>query len=93
MENLGSLTILLAFCLAVYAFRGSIVGGWKRKPFLILSAERAVYSVWFLLTVASVLLVYALHLRNPVFTLAFLPNSFVYLRNVVLVRRKRAQTK
>ena len=60
MENLGSLAVLLAFCLAVYAIVGSVVGHRKRNPFLILSAERAVYSVWFLITVASGILVYAL---------------------------------
>src|SRR5437667_3499464 len=60
MENLGSLAILLAFCLAVYAIVGAVVVRLKRNPFLILSAERAVYSVWFLLTVASAVLVYAL---------------------------------
>jgi cytochrome c-type biogenesis protein CcmF len=60
MENLGSLAVLLAFCLAVYAVVGSVVGRLKRNPFLILSGERAVYSVWFLLTVASAVLVYAL---------------------------------
>jgi cytochrome c-type biogenesis protein CcmF len=59
MENLGSLSLLLAFCLAVYAFLGSIAGAWKRRPFLIVSSERAVYSIWFLQTVASALLVYA----------------------------------
>src|SRR5713101_5538100 len=60
MENLGSLAVLLAFCLAVYAIIGSVVGRLKRNPFLILSAERAVYSVWFLITVASGVLIYAL---------------------------------
>jgi cytochrome c-type biogenesis protein CcmF len=60
MENLGSLSILIAFCLGVYALTASIVGGWKKKVFLVLSAERAVYSLWFLLTVASGLLVYGL---------------------------------
>src|SRR5436190_986615 len=60
MENLGSLAVLLAFCLAVYAIVGSVVGRLKRNPFLILSAERAVYSVWFLITVASGVLIYAL---------------------------------
>src|SRR5258705_11350482 len=60
MENLGSLAVLLAFCLAVYAIIGSVVGRLKRNPFLILSAERAVYAVWFLVTVASGVLVYAL---------------------------------
>src|SRR5689334_20961349 len=60
MENLGSLALLLAFCLALYAIVGSVVGRLKRKPFLIVSAERAVYSVWALVTFASGLLVYAL---------------------------------
>src|SRR5207244_81825 len=60
MENLGSLAVLLAFCLAVYAVIGSVVGRIKRNPFLIVSAERAVYSVWFLVTVASAVLIYAL---------------------------------
>jgi cytochrome c-type biogenesis protein CcmF len=60
MENLGSLSILLAFCLASYALLGSVVGVWRNRPFLIASAERAVYSVWFLLTVAASVVVYAL---------------------------------
>jgi cytochrome c-type biogenesis protein CcmF len=60
MENLGSLSILLAFCLACYALLGSVVGVWRKKPFLIGSAERAVYSVWFLLTVAASVVVYGL---------------------------------
>jgi cytochrome c-type biogenesis protein CcmF len=60
MENLGSLAVLLAFCLAVYSILGSVVGRLRRNPFLILSAERAVYSVWLLITVASGILVYAL---------------------------------
>jgi cytochrome c-type biogenesis protein CcmF len=60
MENLGALTILLAFCLSVYAVFASLIGKWNRKPFLVVSARRAVYAVWGLLTVASGLLVYAL---------------------------------
>ena len=60
MENIGALSILLAFCLAVYAVIGSVVGRLKKNPFLILSGERAVYSVWILLTTASALLVYSL---------------------------------
>jgi cytochrome c-type biogenesis protein CcmF len=60
MENLGSLAIILAFCLSVYSVFGSVVGKLKRKPFLVISAERAVYASWFLLTFASSLLVYAL---------------------------------
>jgi cytochrome c-type biogenesis protein CcmF len=60
MENLGSLAILLAFCVAVYAAVASVVGRVKRKPFLIVSGGRAVYSVWLLITLASGILVYAL---------------------------------
>jgi cytochrome c-type biogenesis protein CcmF len=57
MENLGALAVVLAFCLAVFAIAASIVGGWKRNPFLIASGRRAVYSIWLLLTVASGVLV------------------------------------
>ena len=60
MENLGALAVVLAFCLAVFAIAASIVGGWKRNPFLIASARRAVYSIWLLLTVAAGVLVTAL---------------------------------
>ena len=60
MENLGSLAILLAFCFAIYAVIGSVAGKLGRRPFLILSAERAVYCVWGLLTTAAGLLVYSL---------------------------------
>ena len=60
MENIGALALLLAFCLAIYAVIGSVVGKIKRKPFLIVSAERAVYSTWFLVTLAAALLVYSL---------------------------------
>jgi cytochrome c-type biogenesis protein CcmF len=60
MENIGALAILLAFCFSVYAVIASVAGKWRSNPFLILSAERAVYSNFFLLTAASVLLVYAL---------------------------------
>src|SRR5215471_9115332 len=60
MENLGSLAILLAFCVALYATLASVVGRIKGKPFLIVSGERAVYSIWALMTLASGILVYAL---------------------------------
>jgi cytochrome c-type biogenesis protein CcmF len=60
MENLGSLAILLAFCFAIYAVIGSVAGKLGRRPFLVLSAERAVYCVWALLTTAAGLLVYSL---------------------------------
>ncbi|MBZ5725593.1 MAG: heme lyase CcmF/NrfE family subunit [Acidobacteriia bacterium] len=60
MENLGSLAILLGLCVALYATVASVVGRIKRKPFLIVSGERAVYSVWVLLTLAAAILVYSL---------------------------------
>src|SRR6478736_1350399 len=60
MENLGSLAILLAFCLALYATVACVVGRLKDKPFLIVSGERAVYGIWALIATASGILVYAL---------------------------------
>jgi len=60
MENLGALSILLAFCFSVYAVLASVVGKWRSNSFLTLSAERAVYSNFFLLTAASGILVYSL---------------------------------
>jgi cytochrome c-type biogenesis protein CcmF len=60
METLGAFSLLLALCLAAYAFLASVIGGWKQKPFLIESGRRAVYGVFLLLTAASAILVSAL---------------------------------
>src|SRR5690349_1738459 len=60
MENLGSLAILLALTVALYAVVASVVGRIKRKPFLIVSGQRAVYAVWAMITLAAGILVYAL---------------------------------
>ena len=60
MENLGALALLLALCLAVYAVVGSLVGRLKSSPFLVISAQRAVYAVWALVAVASGILLYGL---------------------------------
>src|SRR6185295_14708299 len=60
MENLGALALLLAFCFAIYALLGSVVGKLAKRPFLILSAERAVYCVWALITTASAVLIYSI---------------------------------
>src|SRR5258706_5687599 len=60
MENIGALSLLIALCLAIYSVLGSLVGAIKKRPFLITSAERAVYAVWMLLTVASGILINAL---------------------------------
>lgn len=61
-----------------------------------LASERAGRSYvpiafWHLSIVGSlILLAYAIHRRDPVFTLAFLPNCVVYLRNLILIRRTGA---
>ncbi|HYL75326.1 MAG TPA: heme lyase CcmF/NrfE family subunit [Bryobacteraceae bacterium] len=60
MENIGALSILISFCLAVYAVIGSVIGKLKKSPALVVSAERAVYSTWILLTIASGILIYSL---------------------------------
>jgi cytochrome c-type biogenesis protein CcmF len=60
MENIGALAILVSFCLAVFAIAASLAGKYTQRPFLIISAERAVYAIWVLLTTASALLVYSL---------------------------------
>ncbi|MBN8730617.1 MAG: heme lyase CcmF/NrfE family subunit [Acidobacteria bacterium] len=60
MENLGALSLILAFCFSIYAIFGSVVGKWKQRPFLVKSAERAVIAQWALQTLASGFLVYAL---------------------------------
>jgi cytochrome c-type biogenesis protein CcmF len=64
MENVGALAILLAFCFAIYAVAASLIGKWAKRSLLTLSAERAVYSVWALLTTAVGLLVYSLYIGD-----------------------------
>jgi lipid-A-disaccharide synthase-like uncharacterized protein len=59
-----------------------------------IASERAGQSVvpsvfWYLSIAGSViLLAYAIHLRNPVFILAYLPNALIYLRNLSLIRKE-----
>ncbi len=60
MENIGALSLLIAFCLALFAVAAAVVGKYGRRPLLTVSAERAVYAVWILVTTASGLLVYSL---------------------------------
>ncbi len=61
-------------------------------------SERAAESVmpmtfWYLSVAgALILLTYAVYRRDPVFILACLPNTLVYMRNIVLVRRKNPAT-
>jgi len=60
------------------------------------ASERAGESIvpkafWYLSILGSlILLVYAIHTENLVFTLAYLPNCAVYVRNLVLINRKQA---
>src|SRR5262245_49569116 len=43
---------------------------------------------WHLSLVGSaILLIYAIHKRDPVFVLAYLPNAFVYIRNLMLIKK------
>jgi cytochrome c-type biogenesis protein CcmF len=60
METLGAFAILLAFCLAIYSFSASVIGGLRNKPYLVVSGARAVYAIFALMTTASAILVYAL---------------------------------
>jgi len=59
-----------------------------------IASERARDSVvpvsfwWLSIAGSLVLLIYAVHLGNPVFVLAYLPNALVYGRNLVLIRRQ-----
>ena len=77
----------------IFGLSGNVAFGSR---FLLqwLASERVGDSVvpvafWYLSIVGSlILLIYAIHMRNPVFTLAYLPNTFVYLRNLMLIRRR-----
>src|SRR6185437_7737359 len=60
MENIGALSLLIAFCLAIFAVVAAVIGKYTRRPLLTVSAERAVYAVWVLVTTASAFLVYSL---------------------------------
>ena len=64
MENLGALAVILAFCISLYAILSSVVGRLKRRPFLVVSGQRAVYAVWFLITCATGILVYNFLISN-----------------------------
>ncbi len=60
MQNIGALSVLIAFCLAVFAVFAAVLGKYRRRPFLVVSAERAVYAIWLLLTLAAGILVTSL---------------------------------
>ena len=60
MENIGALAILVSFCLAIFAIAASLTGKYTQRPFLVISAERSVYAICGLLTIASAVLIYSL---------------------------------
>ena len=64
MENVGALAILLAFCFAIYAVLASLAGKWGKRPLLIVSAQRAVYCIWALVSTAVGLVFYALYTND-----------------------------
>jgi len=60
MENIGALAVLLAFCLAIYSAVASVVGKLRSRAALTVSAQRAVYGVWAMLTIAAASIVASL---------------------------------
>lgn len=60
MENLGSLALLLAFCLAIFSLVSAIAGAWRKNLYLIAAAQRSTYAMWLMVTTASGLLLYAI---------------------------------
>jgi len=47
---------------------------------------------WFISIVGSlILLSYSIHVKNPIFILGFSLNSLIYLRNIHLIYKSRAQ--
>ena len=62
-----------------------------------IAAERAGRSYipnafwWLSIAGSVVLLLYAIHRRDPVFTLAYLPNCIVYVRNLMLIRKRERE--
>lgn len=47
---------------------------------------------WYLSILGSlILLAYAIHLENIVFTLAYLPNAAIYIRNLMLIHKNENQ--
>lgn len=76
---------------------GLVAQGVFFTRFLVqwLASERARQSVipvafWYLSLVGSVLLlVYSIHVRDPVFILGQSTGSVIYIRNIILIKRRR----
>ncbi|MDM8527236.1 hypothetical protein QUF58_03400 [Anaerolineales bacterium HSG24] len=60
MPNIGYVTLVLSFMLAVYAFVVSLVGGWQRRPELLLSSRNAALGVAGFLTLSIIVIEYLL---------------------------------
>tara|TARA_Y100000588_G_scaffold392802_1_gene506088 strand:- start:19201 stop:21216 length:2016 start_codon:yes stop_codon:yes gene_type:complete len=58
MENLGYLSLVLAFCLTIYSIVTSLFGKLRGNMFLEVSAQRAVLTSWILVTISSGSLLY-----------------------------------
>ncbi|MBI3099391.1 MAG: lipid-A-disaccharide synthase N-terminal domain-containing protein [Planctomycetes bacterium] len=78
---------------AIIGFLGQAIFGSR---FLVqwIASERAKASVvpvsfWYLSLIGTLLtLTYAILIRNPVFILGYLPNSVIYIRNLMLISAK-----
>src|SRR5260221_12436007 len=60
MENLGALSLILAFCIALYSIAASVTGKLRANQFLVVSGERAVYACFGLVTIAAGILLSAI---------------------------------
>ena len=89
MEKLLNPWYLWGF-LAQTVFASRFLYQWLRS-------ERAGESIipiafWYLSIVgSSMLLVYAIHQRDPVFILGQTTGSIIYIRNLILIHRKRSE--
>ncbi|PON19197.1 cytochrome C biogenesis protein [Candidatus Entotheonella serta] len=60
MIDIGAIALRLAFVVAIYATVISSLGGWRQNSSWVRSAERAVYAVFGLVSIAMVAILYAL---------------------------------
>ncbi|WP_089719516.1 heme lyase CcmF/NrfE family subunit [Candidatus Entotheonella palauensis] len=60
MSDIGAIALRLALVAAAYAAVLSALGGWQQKSPWVRSAERAVYAVFGLVSIAMVVMLYAL---------------------------------
>ncbi|WP_089941580.1 heme lyase CcmF/NrfE family subunit [Candidatus Entotheonella palauensis] len=60
MSDIGAIALRLALVVATYAAVISALGGWRQKTPWVRSAERAVYAVFGLVSIAMVVMLYAL---------------------------------